>query len=127
MRKIGLCFVVAALLFAGSAAARISPTDYSKVGVTLPNNAVLPLTATVTDLGGQEHRLADFISKPTVLIFSDYTCRTLCGPILDFVVSALDQSGLPPQGQFRLLVVGLDPKDTAEDAAKMRDAALAPT
>jgi protein SCO1/2 len=127
MRNTGLCVVVASLLFAGSAGARISPADYDKVGVTLPNNAALPLTATVTDLGGQQHRLADFVSKPTVLVFADYTCRTLCGPILDFVVSALDQSGLPPQGQFRLLVVGIDPKDTAEDAAKMRDAALVPS
>jgi len=124
MRKIGLYFAVVSLFFAGSAAARISPADYSKVGVTLPENAALPLTSVVTDVEGRQHRLADFFSKPTVLVFAHYTCRTLCGPILDFVVAALEQSGLQPRDQFHLLVIGLDPKDSLQDAAKMRDAAI---
>ena len=125
MRKVGLCLAVAVLLIAGPAAARISPADYSKVGVTLPDNAALPLTLVVTDLESRQRRLADFVSTPTVLVFADYTCQTLCGPILDFVVSALEQSGLKPRGQFRLLVIGLDPKDGAADATKMRDQAIA--
>jgi protein SCO1/2 len=114
------------MLFADGADARISPADYSKVGVTLPGNAALPLDSIVTDLAGRQHRLADFVSRPTVLVFADYTCRTLCGPILDFVVSALEQSGLKADDQFRLLVIGLDPKDSAKDAARMRDAAIGP-
>jgi protein SCO1/2 len=56
-----------------------------------------------------------------VLVFADYTCRTLCGPTLAFVASALQQSGLHPGEQFWLLVIGLDPKDSAQDAAAMRD------
>jgi len=125
MRKIGLILAVALLALAEHAAARISPADYSKVGVTLPSNAALPLTGFVTDLDGRQRHLADFVSEPTVLVFADYTCRTLCGPILDFVASALEQSGLKPGDQFRLLVIGLDPKDGAEDAAKLRDASIA--
>lgn len=125
MRKIGLYLAVAVLLFADGAAARISPADYAKAGIELPDKAALPLASLVTDLDGQHRRLADFVSKPTVLVFADYSCRTLCGPILDFVVAALVQSGLQPRDQFRLLVIGLDPKDSAADAAKMRDAAIA--
>src|SRR6185437_14447549 len=60
MRKIGLILAVALLALAEHAAARISPADYSKVGVTLPSNAALPLTAFVTDLDGRQRHLADF-------------------------------------------------------------------
>jgi protein SCO1/2 len=124
MSRIALCLAFAGLLLAGPAAARISPSEYGKVGITLPSNPALPLTAIVTDLDSRRHRLVDFVSGPTVLVFADYTCRTLCGPILDFVVSALEQSGLEPADQFRLLVIGIDPKDTAHNAARMRDAAI---
>jgi protein SCO1/2 len=54
-------------------------------------------------------------------VFADYTCRTLCGPTLAFVASALEQSGLRPGEQFQLLVVGLDPKDSRQDAVAMRE------
>ena len=70
--------------------------------------------------------LGDLISHPTVLIFADYTCRTLCGPTIAFVASALEQSGLPPSDQFQLLVIGLDPKNSAADAVEMRRAHIAP-
>jgi protein SCO1/2 len=37
-----------------------------------------------------------------------------------FVAGALEKSGLAPGTDFRLIVIGLDPKDTAADAARMR-------
>jgi protein SCO1/2 len=100
--------------------ARVTPADYSEVGVSVPPNARLPLDATVTDSSGAQHRLRDIISRPTVLVFADYKCRTLCGPVVSFVASALERSGLSTEGQFKLLVVGLDPKDVAADASDMR-------
>jgi protein SCO1/2 len=124
MRKIALSFAFVGFLLADPAAARISPADYGHIGVTLPDNAALPLNAPVTDLDGRAHRLADFVYQSTVLVFADYTCRNLCGPILDFVVTALEQSGLQPADQFRLLVIGIDPKDTAQDADRMRETAV---
>jgi protein SCO1/2 len=55
-----------------------------------------------------------------VLVFADYKCRTLCGPVVSFVTSALEHSGLRAGDQFQLLVIGLDPKNVAVDAAAMR-------
>src|SRR5262249_29165201 len=43
----------------------------------------------------------------------------LCGPVVAFVSLALEKSGLSPD-QFRVVVVGLDAKDTADDAERMR-------
>src|SRR5262249_6335694 len=52
--------------------------------------------------------------------FADYTCHTLCGPILDFAAAGLDHSGLQPGADYRLVVIGLDPKDGRDAARTMR-------
>jgi protein SCO1/2 len=80
----------------------------------------VPLEAMVTNEDGRRQTLAELISKPSVLVFADFTCTTLCGPIMEFVASALEKSGLDPTSQFRLIVIGLDPKDPIADAARMR-------
>ena len=54
------------------------------------------------------------------MIFADYTCHTLCGPILDFAVAGLAKTGLQPGLNYRLLVIGLDPKDGLDAARAMR-------
>ena len=59
---------------------------------------------------------------PAVVIFADYTCRTLCGPILEFAAAALAKTGLQPGADYRLVVIGLDPKDGLETARAMRAA-----
>jgi protein SCO1/2 len=116
-----LAAVVAIAAVSLPAAARVTPAEYRDVGVAVPAQASLPLTHSVIDSDGRSRALKDIISHPTVLVFADYTCRTLCGPILAFVGSALEQSGLRPEEQFQLLVVGLDPKDSRQDAASMRE------
>jgi protein SCO1/2 len=74
----------------------------------------------VIDEFGNKHPLVTFIAVPTVLVFADFTCRTLCGPTVAFVASALEQTGLRPNEDFRLLVIGFDPKDSASEAARLR-------
>jgi protein SCO1/2 len=104
--------------------ARLTPADYRDVGVSVPSEAAIPDTALLTDEHGKARRLRDLITRPTVLVFADYTCRTLCGPIVAFVAEALRNSHLTPGEQFNLLVIGLDPGDGAADAASLRRAHL---
>lgn len=98
----------------------VGPKAYRDVGISLPSEAALPPDVTVKDEWGHSRRLGELVSRSTVLVFADYTCRTLCGPIVAFVGAALGRAGLRPGQDFGLVVVGLDPKDTAADAAKMR-------
>jgi protein SCO1/2 len=119
-----LAFSLIAAVVSSPAIGRISPADYRNVAVSVPTNASAPLDTAVTDETGKRQTLRAFITKPTVLVFADYTCRTLCGPILDFVSAALEQSGLDIATQYRLVVIGIDPKDSAADAAAMRRASL---
>ena len=84
-------------------------------------DAALPLDQAFLDEGGRTRTLREALGDtPSVLIFADYTCHTLCGPILDFAAAALGQSGLQPGSDFRLVVIGLDPKDGLEAARAMR-------
>lgn len=108
------------------ALARVTPADYHNVEISVPAKASIPLATAVKDDNGQTRGLRELIAGPTVLVFADYTCRTLCGPIVAFVTSALERSGLHPGEQFRLLVVGLDAKDGASDALAMRKKYLKP-
>ena len=108
------------------ALARVTPADYRNVEISVPADASLPLAVHVNDGTGRARSLRELIARPTVLVFADYTCRTLCGPIVAFVTSALERSGLPPGEQFQLLVVGLDAKDGASDATAMRKKYLTP-
>lgn len=130
MRRIGidgriclaLAFIAGALPL--SAMAGVAPRDYDDVGVSVSADAAVPLDAMVLDDSGQRHALSDLISRPTVLVFADYTCTTLCGPIVDFVAHALEQTALRAGDQFGMVVVGLDPKDGTDTAAQMRRAHL---
>jgi protein SCO1/2 len=119
-----LAVAVATALLPLSATAGISPRDYEDVGVAVNADAAVPLDAVVVDDRQQRRTLSDLISRPTVLVFADYTCTTLCGPVVAFVVHALEQSGLRAGDQFGMVVVGLDPKDGADSAARMRRAHL---
>ncbi len=86
----------------------------------MPADAAVPSGVMVRDQRGRSEPLDSLITRPTVLVLSDYRCKTLCGPILDFVVSALEQSGLKPGDQFDVLVVGLDPRGTGDDVRAVR-------
>jgi protein SCO1/2 len=91
----------------------------NSAGVNLPVNAVLPLNLVASDLSGRQRSIASaFAGKPGFAIFADYTCKTLCGPALVLLSAGLAQSALPPDS-WRLVVLGLDPRDSASDARRM--------
>jgi protein SCO1/2 len=103
--------------------AAVTRTDLNKVGAAPPAHAALPLNLPLQGEDGTTKPLQFWLGrKPSVLVLADYTCETLCGSVISIVSDALAHSGLRPGGDFRLIVVGLDPKDTAADAARMKQA-----
>jgi protein SCO1/2 len=93
------------------------------VSVEAQADAQLPLSLPFTDDTGAPRTLGAALGgRPSILIFADYTCHTLCGPILDFAIAGLEKSGLNPGTDYRLVVVGLDTKDTLAAARAMRSA-----
>ncbi len=86
-----------------------------------PPEAALPSALSFRDESGRSTTLAEAIGgRSAIVIFADYTCRTLCGPIVEFVTGALDKTGLKPQLDYRLVVIGLNPRDGIDAARAMR-------
>jgi protein SCO1 len=110
------------LLVASASAAypALTASNLNDVGIRPAPEARVPLETHWTDEFGKSISLAQAMAgRPTILIFADYTCTTLCGPILSFVESALANSQLA-SGDYRLVVLGIDPKDGPREAAAMR-------
>ena len=114
--------VVAALLvllIAGgaSADAGVTQADLDDVSVVPKADAALPLMLPFLDESAQPRTFGEVLAgKPGILVFADYTCRTLCGPVLTFVAAGLERSGLAAGTDYGLIVIGLDPKDDVESA-----------
>jgi protein SCO1/2 len=121
-----LAVLALALLFAAAPDsvplwAAFSAADLEAIAAAPPPGATLPLALRFVDETGRPMSLATALAgMPAAVIFADYTCHTLCGPILDFAASGLAKSGLHPGSDYRLLIIGLDPKDTIGAAQAMR-------
>ena len=117
LRAFGL---FAAMLLGEPAAAGLAPDRLADVGVRPPPDASLPLDARLTDLDGRPTTLGDAIAgRPAVVIFADYDCPQLCSPILALAGGALAKSGLAPGVDYRLVVIGFNPRASAADGRRM--------
>lgn len=105
---------------AAPAMAALSRRALEDAALAPPPGASLPMELVVTDSDGRRAPLRAVIGgAPAVLLFADYTCRTLCRPAAALVSGALAGTGLSPGRDYHLVLVGLDPKDTAAQAADM--------
>lgn len=121
-----LAFVLALLGLAGPARGALTENQLSTARTTPPSGAHLPSGLHFRDQAGRTVHLGQEAGGvPTVLLFADYTCTNLCGPGLTLVAGALHDSGLRPVHDYRLLAIGIDPKDGPREARAMRDARLA--
>jgi protein SCO1 len=113
--------IFVALMAASPAAAGFTSAQLKDVAAAPPPNAALPVDLSFVDETGTPLTLTDALGRvPAIVIFADYTCRTLCGPILEFAAAGLAKTGLRPGADYRLVVIGLDPKDSLDSARAMR-------
>jgi protein SCO1/2 len=109
-----------ALLVAAPAMAALTDDDLAKAVARPPAGAVLPASLRFTDVDGRRETLGAVADgRPLVLVFADYTCRHVCAPGLALTGYALARSGLRPDVDYRIAVIGLDPHDGAAQARAM--------
>lgn len=87
-------------LLGGPAHAALTQAELDRVAVDLPEGAALPLG----------------LERPAVLIFADFDCGHICDAVLAQTAELLEQTGLTAGRDYRPIVVGLDPRDSAEMA-----------
>lgn len=103
------------------AQANFTSAQLAQIAATPPPHAVLPQTLIFQDESGRHVTVKDAIGGvPAVVIFADYTCRTLCGPIVEFTADGLGKTGLKPGKDYRLVVIGINPRDGIDSALAMR-------
>jgi protein SCO1/2 len=108
------------LAVATGAQAGLTKRELYSVSLAPPLNSAVPLELEFRDSKDNRVTLGQAIAgRPAILLFVDYTCRTICGPALAIASGALSQTGLDPATDFRLVVVGLDAKDNVGDARTM--------
>lgn len=121
--KKGLLAFVCLVLAVAPALAALTPADLDKVGLSVPENAHLPLDGKfVTSTGVPTTLRRAFGGKPGLMVIADFTCKTLCGTAIAMAADAAGRSGLTPGKDFNFVVVGFDPRDRPSDAAAMKAA-----
>lgn len=123
MKRLSLALLIVALfamVMSASATAGLTAQQLSNVGVRPPPDARLPLDAPLTDLKGRSMTLGEAIAdRPAMVIFVDYDCPQLCSPIVALAGKALGASGLKAGTDYRLVIIGFNPKATAADGERM--------
>ena len=113
--------LLALLLAIPAANAGVSKADLNAVSADPKPNAALPLDTQLIGEDGKALTLGDALDgMPAVLVFADYTCTNLCGPILAFAAGGLEKTKLTPGRDYRLIAIGIDPKDSLADAEAMK-------
>jgi protein SCO1/2 len=102
------CLLFCLLFVWAPACASLTPAQLRNVGVFPAANAAIPASLLFHDTDGKAARAGNALGgTPDVLLFTDFSCKTLCEPILTMTSAALVQSGLKPGRDFHLLVIGL--------------------
>lgn len=84
----------------------------------------LPLTTPLRE-AGTETRLGDLLAgRPAVLVFAYYHCPMLCSVVLEGVAMAVKPLALTPGKDFEVVVVSIDPRETAAQAAAAKERVL---
>lgn len=113
------------LLSVTCAEAGLTAPAIETVGVSPPANAQVSLALVLKDETGAPRTLASALAHmPSVLILANYVCQALCGPVLALTATALERSGLQAGRDYRLVVVGLDPRKGPQEANAMKAAEI---
>jgi protein SCO1/2 len=102
-------------------AASVLPPGLRDVGIDQNLNAQLPLDVAFRDEAGREKPLAAYFgSRPVILALVYYQCPMLCTQVLNGLVMSLRGMSLESGRDFEVVVVSIDPTETAELAARKK-------
>jgi len=90
-------------------------------------DAAVPLDLQFRDEAGRDVRLADFVhDRPVILSLVYYECPMLCTQVLNGLSTSLKQLDSLSIGEdFQVVTISIDPKETAELAARKKKAYVA--
>lgn len=97
------------------------PGPLQKVGYDQKLDSQVPLGLGFRDQAGRFVRLGDYFGqKPVLLVLAYYHCPMLCDMVLTGVSGSLKTMSLTPGKDFDVVVVSIDPNESAVQAAAAR-------
>jgi protein SCO1 len=115
LASLALALLVSWSLEAGAA---VAPDDVSEFAFQPHPGAQLPLASEFTDDRGAAVTLGNFfVGKPAVVVLDYLRCKTLCGLTLENLVSGLATLPLDAGRDYQVVVISIDPRDSAADTA----------
>ena len=97
------------------------PGPLQKVGYDQKLGGQVPLGLGFRDSEGRAVRLNDYFGrKPVLLVLAYYHCPMLCDMVLTGVTGSLKTMNLNPGKDFDVVVVSIDPNESATQAAAKR-------
>ena len=120
MKRLAVLAAFALALAPVAGVAALSPAELADV-TAKRTGAGLPQNLAFVDEKGAPLSLRDAMrGRPTVLIPADFKCRALCGPILTIAAKLFHDADAVAGRDFNLLVIGMDPEETPQDAEAMK-------
>lgn len=105
----------------GAAAQGDLPVYLKDAGVVQRLHQKLPMDLQFTDSAGQATTLgAEFEGRPVALALVYYRCTMLCPQVLHGLAQGLRSTGFKAGKDFNVVVVSIDPTDSAADGAKAK-------
>jgi protein SCO1/2 len=118
-RPLFIIIIVALALWPQLACAGLTEEQIGRVAFDPPAGARVPMSLQFRDLSGDTITIANAIgARPTLLIPADFTCKQICGPALTIASAALEQTGLAAGRDYSVVVLGIDARDTIDDARR---------
>jgi len=123
---LALVLAVAAGATRAPAHAQPAPPPLAAAGVDEQIGARVTLDVPFTAARTGPLALRDLVdgTRPVLLVLAYARCRMLCSLVLRGVADVARQMPLVPGDDYRLVLVGLDPRETADEATRMQSALL---
>ena len=114
-----ITFIILLAVCPATALAGLTEAQIKQVALSPPSGARVPTALMFRDLDGHNVSLGEAIAgRPTLLLPADFTCKQICGPALSIATTALGETGLQAGRDYSLVVVGIDARDSIDDARR---------
>lgn len=118
------------LLLVGSSAdafARVQSKVVDQIGLEEKIGSVVPTNVKLTNHEGVQVDSKTWLTsgKPVFLTLNYFRCTTICDKMLFDLSRAVKGSKWAPGEGYKVVTIGIDPKETQKDASKKRDQVLA--
>ena len=122
-RVLGFWLLVTVAVAAHAGNSSTAPQLPGKVAIAQRLGNQIPLDLMMRDETGSVVRVGQYFNhgRPVLLNFVYYRCPMLCPMVLEGMSSSLTELKFNIGEQFDIVTVSMDPRDTPEEAAQLKD------